>query len=229
MATSGVAFYQLTRDQILTAAIRKLGVLAEGQTPSAQNLSDAQVALNSTIAEFRSVGMPLWARNEYTFTPTTGTYTIGTGQTLNTPAPIKLLQAVRTENNNKLGMQIEARENFSILPTSVGTPLKVNYRPGINTGTLSFWPAPDTTNTTTVTLIYQRPFEYFTTGTETLDFPEEWYNAIIYRVATLIAPEWGTPLQDRQMLAAEARQYKDAALEVGTEDGSFYFSPNRTH
>ena len=71
MATSGTSSYQLTRDQILNAAIRKLGVVAEGQTLTAQNLADGQVALNSTIAELRSVGMPLWARGEYTFTPTT--------------------------------------------------------------------------------------------------------------------------------------------------------------
>ena len=229
MATSGTSSYQLTRDQILNAAIRKLGVVAEGQTLTAQNLADGQVALNSTIAELRSVGMPLWARGEYTFTPTTSTYTIGTGYTLNTPAPIKLLQAVVTSSGNtKIDMDIEARDDFLILPSnSSGSPLKVNYRPGINTGTLSFWPTPQSTNTDTVTLVYQRPYEYFTAATETLDFPEEWYNAIIYKVAVLLAPEWGIPLPDRQMLQSEAKQYKDSAMEVGTEDGSFFFAPDR--
>lgn len=229
MATSGVSYYQLTRDQILTAAIRKLGVLAEGQSPSAQNLADGQVALNSTIAELRSVGMPLWARNEYTFTPTTTTYTIGVGYTLNTPAPIKLLQAVLTSSSNtKIDMEVVARDDFVVLPSnSSGSPLKVNYRPGINSGTLSFWPAPPSTNTDTVTLIYQRPYEYFTAATETLDFPEEWYNAIIYKVAVLLAPEWGIPLPDRQQLQSEAKQYKEAAMEVGGEDGSFFFAPDR--
>jgi hypothetical protein len=229
MSTSGISYYQLTRDQLLTASIRKLGVLAEGQTPSAQNLSDAALALNSTIAEFRSVGMPLWARYEYTFTPTTSSYTIGVGYTLNTPAPIKLLQAVLTaSNNSRIDMEVMARDDFLILPnSSPGSPLKINYRPGINTGTISLWPVPDSTNTSTVTLVYQRPFEYFTTGTETLDFPEEWYNAIIYKVAVLIAPEWGIPTQDRQMLMSEAKQYKDSALEVGLEDGSFFFAPDR--
>ena len=229
MSTSGISYYQLTRDQLLTASIRKLGVLAEGQSPTAQNIADATIALNSTIAEFRSIGMPLWARAEYTFTPTTGTYTIGVGYTLATPAPIKLLQAVLTaSSNSKIDMEVMARDDFLILPgSSTGSPLKINYRPGINTGTISLWPTPDSTNTSTVTLVYQRPFEYFTSGTETLDFPEEWYNAIIYKVAVLIAPEWQIPTQDRQMLMSEAKQYKDSALEVGQEDGSFYFAPDR--
>ena len=184
MTTSSRYYYQLTRDEIATAALRKLGVIAEGQTPSAQNLADAQVALNSTIAEFRTKGMSLWARSEYTFTPTTNVYTIGEGMTLNTPFPVKLLQAFRLDSSNaKVPMELVAREDFNILPVnSNGIPIKVNYQPFINYGTVSIWPTPDSTNTATITLVYQRPFQYFTSGTETLDFPEEWYNAIIYKI-----------------------------------------------
>ena len=50
MTTSSSYSYQLTRDEIATAALRKLSVLAEGQTPTTQNLTDAQVALNGAIA-----------------------------------------------------------------------------------------------------------------------------------------------------------------------------------
>lgn len=229
MATSSSYEYQLTRDQLITAALRKLAVLAEGQTPTSQNLADGQVALNSAIAQLRGVGMPLWARYEYTFTPTTGTYNIGTGQTLNTPYPVKLLQAVRRQDGSSIDMEIEARQDFNIYPSSSsGTPLKVNYQQFINYGVLSFWPAPTSSNTATVTLVYQRPFQYFTTGTETLDFPEEWYNAIIYTTAVLLAPEWSVPLPDRQALKAEAKEYVEMAKETGQETGSFFVQPERS-
>ena len=229
MTTSSRYYYQLTRDEIATAALRKLGVIAEGQTPSAQNLADAQVALNTTIAEFRTKGMSLWARSEYTFTPTTNIYTIGEGMTLDTPFPVKLLQAFRLDSSNaKVPMELVAREDFNILPVnSSGIPIKVNYHPFINYGTVSIWPTPTSTNTATITLVYQRPFQYFTSGTETLDFPEEWYNAIIYKVATLLAPEWGIPLQDRQMLMSESKQYLEDALDNSYEDASFFIQPQR--
>ena len=228
MTTSSSYEYQLTRDQIITAALRKLAVLAEGQTPSSQNLSDGQVALNSAIAQLRAVGMPLWARSEYTFTPTTGTYNIGTGQTLDTPFPVKLLQAFRTETNAKIPVEVMAREDFNILPTtSTGSPIKVNYQPFVNYGVVSFWPAPTSSNTATITLVYQRPYQYFTTSTETMDFPEEWYNAIIYSLAVVLAPEWGVPLQDRQVLKSEAKDYIEMAQMTGQEDGSFYLQPER--
>lgn len=229
MTTSSTYSYQLTRNQIIESALRKLGVLAEGQTPSTQNYSDGMMALNTVISQLRAVGMPLWARFEYTFTPTTGTYTIGTGMTLDTPFPVKLFQAFRTESNAKIPMELVAREDFNILPTtSTGSPIKINYQPFVNYGSLSFWPAPTSTNTATVTLVYQRPYQYFTTSTETMDFPEEWYNAIIYHLAVRLAPEWGVPLPDRQMLMQEAKMYTEDAAMVGQEDGSFFVQPERS-
>ena len=228
MATSSTYEYQLTRNQIIESALRKLGVLAEGQTPSTQNYSDGSMALNTVISQLRAVGMPLWARSEYTFTPTTSTYTIGTGMTLSTPFPVKLLQAFRTETGAKIPLEIVAREDFNILPTSSnGSPIKINYQSFVNYGTISLWPTPASSNSASITLVYQRPYQYFTTSTETADFPEEWYNAIIYHLAVRLAPEWGVPLPDRQMLMQEAKMYTEDAAMVGQEDGSFFVMPER--
>jgi len=228
MTTSSSYTNQLTRDQILTAALRKLGVVAEGQTPSASNLADGQIALNAAIGQLRALGMPLWARSEYTFTPTTNVYTIGTGMTLDTVFPVRLLQAFRTESNAKIPMELVARQDYNILPTtSGGSPLKVNYQPFINYGTVSIWPTPSSTNTATVTLVYQRPFQYFTAGTETADFPEEWLLPLIYTTAVLLAPEWGVPLPDRTALKSEAKDYIETATMTGQEDASFFIAPER--
>jgi len=228
MTTSSSYTNQLTRDQILTAALRKLGVVAEGQTPSASNLADGQIALNAAIGQLRALGMPLWARSEYTFTPVTNVYNIGTGQTLDTVFPVRLLQAFRTESNAKIPMELVAREDYNILPTTPGgSPLKVNYQPFINYGIVSIWPTPASTNTATVTLVYQRPFQYFTAGSETADFPEEWLLPLIYTTAVLLAPEWGVPLPDRTALKSEAKDYIETATMVGQEDASFFIQPER--
>jgi len=229
MTTSSVYTFQMTRDQLITAALRKLGVIAEGQTPSAQNLSDGQIAVNGAIAFMKGLGMPLWARSEYTFTPTTSGYTIGSGMTLDTPYPVKLLQAYRTETNTKIPMDIVAREDFNILPvSSSGSPIKINYQPYINWGQISLWPVPPSTNTSTVTIVYQRPFQYFTSASETLDFPEEWQVPLIYQIAVLLAPEWGIPLPDRESLKNELKTYIEMAVFVGQEDASFFIQPERS-
>jgi hypothetical protein len=42
-----------------------------------------------------------------------------------------------------------------------------------------------------------------------------------------LAPEWGVPLPDRQMLMQEAKMYTEDAAMVGQEDGSFFVMPER--
>lgn len=218
----------LTRNQLIEAALRKLGALSEGQTPSTQNYTDSQQSLNMIIAQYRSLGMPLWARQEYTFTPTTGVYTIGEGMTLNTPFPVKMLQAYRTETNTKIDLDIVPKEEFNILPGgSTGSFIKLTYTPSINYGTIALWPAPGATNTAQLTLVYIRPLTYTSLSTDTLDMPEEWQMAVVYGLAVALAPEWGIPLPDRQYLEKQADKYLDIAASVGQDVGSFYIQPAR--
>lgn len=229
MTTSSIYSVQYSRDDLSTAALRKLGVIAEGQTPSTQNLIDAAMALNMLVGMLRAKGMPMWARSTFTFTPTvsTASYLIGSGQTLNTPYPLKMLQAYRITNGTRIDMEIEADYNFNQLPTnSLGIPIKVTYQPQVNIGTLKLWPTPDATAlTSTFTLVYQRPFQYFTSATDTMDFPEQWYIPIVYNLASLLAPEWGVPIGDRNMLMGEAKGYLDDVLSMGGEDASMFIQP----
>lgn len=233
MSTSGITSVQYTRDQLITAALRKLSVIAEGQTPSAQNLTDGAMALNSLLAYLRKLKIPMWARKNYSFTPTNGTqtYQIGTGYTLNTPYPLHILQALRQDSSstNKIDMQVVPAYNFNMFPVSLGgMPIQLTYQPYVNYGEIKLWPVPDATATsTTITIVYVRPFEIFNSGTDTMDMPEEYYMPVIYQLAKALAPEWGIPLQDRQLLASEAKEYLEGVLEIAEEDGSLFFQPAR--
>lgn len=228
MTTSGEYQNQLTRNQLVESILRKLAVLSEGQTPSTINYTEVELALNMKIAQFRSLGMALWARESFTWTPTTGTYTIGEGQTLDTVYPVRVLQAYRTETNTKIEMDVIPREEYNILPLSTsGSPIKLSYQPNINSGTVWLWPEPSASNTSTITIVYQRPLQYFTTSTETLDMPEEWYNALVFGTAVDLSAEWSVPLQDRQWLEKQADKHLEIAMGVGQDVGSFYVQPER--
>lgn len=233
MSTSGNTIYQVGRDILITAAIRKLGVLAEGQVPTTENINDGIVALNMLVAKLRGKGLPLWARKTYPFSLTlnTAVYQIGIGKTLNTPYPLHVLQAYRVDGSDttKIDVQVIPNYNFNLYPTSSGgTPIQLSYQPFINYGEISVWPVPDTAAlSTTITIIYQAPFEYFNAATDTMDFPEEWYMPIVYNLAVALAPEWGIPLADRSQLKEEAKMYLDEVENMGYEDGSFYAQPRR--
>lgn len=234
MATSGVTTTQLTRNTIIAAALRKIGVLAEGQTASPEALSNGTEALNNLVAGFQTMGMPLWSRLTSDIAMVAGqtTYTIGVGQTINQAFPLKILQAWNqpTAGGGRQPMKELSVYDFQLLPSTstTGTPSQYMYQPFINYGKLHLWPAPDASAvaTRTLTLSYMTPFEDFVSAGDTPYFPKEWNNALVYGLASLLASEYGVPLNDRGMLSKEAQMYLDIALDFGLEMASITFSPD---
>lgn len=231
MATSGITTNQLTRNQFIEAALRTLGVLAVDQTPSTTEYTNALVKLNALIGELRVRGLMVWQRTSYTMALTaTNTFNIGTGQTLNTPYPIHMLQAMRLDANTstRIPMEIIADANYNLLPSSSsGVPLQITYQPKMNMGVIKVWPTPDTYSVSNVTILltYLRPLEYFSASSDTADFPEEWVSPIIYGLAVRLAPEYGVPLEDRQLLLKEYNMYLENAENNAFEDASIFFQP----
>lgn len=230
MSTSGVVTWTLNRDSIINGALRKLAVLSGGSSPQAYAITDAAEALNAMIKGFQADGMPVWAIKKYTFTTVSGTsaYLIGNGQTLATPVPLKVLQAYRNQTNSvNVPMNIYTNYNFNILPltTSSGVPINLYYQPQATYGTINLWPIPSD-STTTITVVYQRPFEDMVASTDDVDFPSYWTEALIYGLAWRLAPEYGIPIPDRQALAKEAEYFHQQALSFGSEEGSMYLQPD---
>lgn len=234
MATSGSYDWKLNRDQIITAALRKLAVLGSGGTASSAQLSDGVDALNAILKAFHADGMPLWAITSTSFNTVDGTdtYTVGISQTINTVPPLKIIQAFRTPSGQaQVPLNIYTRYDFNILPTSsstTGMPVALYYQntgDATQRGTIKLWPTPDD-STTSITIHYQRPFTDMDNTTDDLDFPNYWTQAIIYSLAWALSPEYGIPPTDRNILAQEAKYWKDQALGYGTEEGSYYFQPD---
>jgi len=214
MATSNNTIWQLSRDDIINAALRKISVLGEGQTANATQLADGAQALNALISELQPIGLELWKRQEMDITLVSGQslYVIGIGQAINIPFPVKILQVEMEAGTtiSRIEIEVRARNDFNLLPpNSRGTPVAVSYQPFINYGEMSVWPTPDTSLPVGSKLVvtYQKPFDIFTTGTETIDFPQEWHNTLIYRLASLLADEYQLPLEDRRWLESRAHPY----------------------
>jgi hypothetical protein len=236
MTTSGTTTTQLSRDSIVKAAMRKLGALASGQTPTTEDYTNGTEALNNLVAEFQTMGMPLWAKKSYDITMVSGqrTYTLGIGQTINTAFPLKVLQAwtrLTTGSSSRQELTSKSVYDYNLLPidaSSSGSPSSFMYQPFINYGVLSLWPAPDSTtaSTKTLTISYMAPFEDFVSSADTPYFPKEWNNALIYGLAALLAPEYGVPIMDRGALNKEADKHLENALDFGLEEASLYFQPS---
>jgi hypothetical protein len=231
MSTSGTTTWSLQRDTLITAALRKISVLSSGQSATSTQISEAAVSLNAMLKAFQVDGMPIWAIKEYTFPTVAGTssYNIGPAQTLDTPMPLKLIQAYRIAESGDVNvpMRVYTHYDYELLPVnaSSGEPINVFYQPFSTYGVIKLWPTPIDA-TTSVTVTYQRPFEDMTSTDDDFDFPSYWTEAIIYGLAWRLSADYGTPLQDRQLLQKEAEFFHLQAQSFGTEEGSISIMPD---
>ena len=234
MATSGVYTWEMTRDQIITDALRKVGAIDEESTPTAAQLTLGARALNGVIKTLAgSVGMPLWAIDETSITLTaTPTYTIGIGQTVNVAKPIKIIQAWRYDSTIPGGPEIRviSQHDYNRLPNKAitGTPIQIAYEPGLTSGVVSVYPTPDSysiTNTV-IKIRYHRQFQDFSAAGDTPDFPVEWHLPVTFHLALAISPDYGVPKQDKQDLKSLADMYTEMAQQASYEDAPFNIQPD---
>lgn len=225
MATSGNTSWELQRDEIIKSALRKVGALAKGQTPSAEDYTDATTALNSLIQTLSTNGMPLWKRIEIELTPVLNqtSYSIATD--------LKVVQVYLSDNTSGTLFELTPKSLYDInrMPSSTtGQAVHYYLDYSLNTTDVVIWPKPDQgmVDNKKINVVYQKEFDGFITSTDTPDFPTYWTDALIYSLAVRIAPEYGLPLQDRQLLKEEAKMYIEAAEGYGDEDVSWFFQPN---
>jgi len=219
MSTSGSSDYATSRALLISRALRLLGVIPSGGTPSTDQTNDASYALNSLVKAWMADGMPLWAIKSYTITLVDGTnsYRIGDGQAVNTPKPLKITQAFNRNTTSLI--DIPMRKSVS------GNPIQYFYDPQRIYGDLYIFPTPSSVEASNNTIVinYQRPFEDFVSNTDEPDFPQEWFDALAYGLACRLAPEYGLSLQDRKQLWQEMTIIKQEALNFGLEEGSMFF------
>jgi hypothetical protein len=235
MATSGSTDFSTTRASLVKSALRVIGVVAQGESPTTTQSDEANEALNMLIKAWQADGMPLWAIKEYSITPIDGTasYEIGVGKAVNTAKPLRITQAFfKMATGVDVPMTALTRDEYNRLgnKTSTGQPIQYYYDVQNMSGTLYVFPVPDavaSAGTNRIRIVYQRPYEDMDADANEFDFPQEWFQALKFGLAEVLAPEYGVPLEQYGYLRKVSKEYKDTALSMGTEEGSFYFQPFR--
>ena len=119
MTTSGTTSFSVSRDDLIKGALRKIGVVAQGEVPTADQYTEAAFALNLLVKAWQADGMPLWALRTTAIPLTTNvnSYEIGTGKTVNTDKPLKVIQAWNRNvvSNVDVPMRILTKQEYSIL------------------------------------------------------------------------------------------------------------------
>lgn len=228
MATSNSTNFATSRDELIKGALRIVGALAQGETPTATMTSEAAEALNMLAKAWMADGMPLWVTREYTqaLTASTASYTPTTKM-------MKVIQAYNhnTSTNVDIPMRIITREEYNRLgnKTTSGNPIQLVHIPNRTDSTIKVFPVPTSTEETynQIIITYQKPYDDFDTSTDEPEFPAEWFDALKFGLAHRLAAEYGMDINDRRQLLQEAAMLKNEALSFGTEEGSIYFGVDK--
>lgn len=238
MATSGTSAFIVTRDDVITRALRLVSAIGQGETPDATAVTEASMALNMLIKEWQADGMQLWKVSTKSFpvVASTASYNIGVGSTINTEAPLKVIQAyTRDSDNSDAPMTIFTKEEYDSYSSKStgGTPTQMFYKtPGPSTGamvgTITLLPVPTATDVSNGLNIYITgvfPLQDFNASTDNPDLPSYYYNALVWGLADQLATEYGLPLAERGFIQNKADKHLEKAKDFDIEEGSLYLQP----
>jgi hypothetical protein len=241
MATSNSYNYTTNRDQIITRALRIIGAVGQGETPSTYAISEGAESLNDMVKAWESDGMQLWAIREYILTPQQGiaNYLVGNGYTIDAPAPTKILQAWsrNTDNNLDTPILLITRHEYNMLgnKTQQGSPSQFWYDPpgsingSENVGSCTIFVTPDDHYVTDSIIMFTgvKSIQDFDSSTDVMDFPQYWGNAVKWGLASELCYEYGVGLSERSQIERRAEKEKQMALSYGTEEGHLLIQPVR--
>lgn len=205
---------------MIKKALQKAGVIAKSETPAADEYQDGLDMLNMMLALWSAQNLIIFATVEENHALVAGTslYTIGTGQTINTVKPIRIVGAkVRDSNNVDTGVTVVTKEifdSFSDAAIATGRPEFLYFEPGlvqqaVRAGAVNVYPAPD--EVYTLYFDSYKPLTEFATINTAVTFDPIYYEAIVYN---LVLRLWREYREDGQPIPADLLGLAKDALEV---------------
>jgi hypothetical protein len=226
------ANYSLSRDQVINGALRVLGVIGAGDTPTSTDYNNCSEALNLYIKQLQTKGLPLWKLQEVLVPMVIGQriYEIGPNAVdVISDKPLRVVMAfIRNDSTqNDTTLMVISRQEYMQqgYKPSQGIPNQVYYDPQVNSGLLYVYDTPSTTGYT-IHLQCQLPISDTLTPTNTPEFPSEWFNLLKFGLADQLALEYGVPAQVRAELAQRAARLEEMMTDWSQEEASTNFMPD---
>lgn len=183
---------------LITIALRKIGVLAAGELPDPAMAQDALGELNRLLEQWGLSSLMTVSRVTVIKALTSGqaAVTIGAGGDINVTRPIRIGSAYTSNGSQDTRLtQISRQEYDSLAYKTTYTsqfPCLLQYEAAFPVGTLRLWPVPS--GGLTLTLAVEAQFSAFATILQTAALPPGYADAAIYGLARRLAPEYGRAL-----------------------------------
>ena len=188
---------------VITMALKDVGVLGIGETPSPEDVNDALFKLNGMIAQWRRKRWLIYQLVDYAFVANGAqSYSIGPGGDFNVPSrPDRLESAFVRQINTSVGTRvdyplwpIDSYEAYGriVLKTLTSFPQWIFYDPGYPLGRVYPWPIPQASIYETHVLVKQTlPMSQNLSAQIML--PEEYIPALHYNLVLRLYPGYKQP------------------------------------
>lgn len=215
--------YVITAKQVAEAALRKLGVIAQGDSADATQFAEAMFALNNLAGRLFTLGMPFYKEKTVTISPV-----LGAVQTIPQEPLHAVYQALRKNvvSNLEVPIRIISREEYHQYTNKAqgGIPVAIAMDPS---GT-SFWSylSPDSNFVSDNNVFVLYGYEQNTVVTQMTDnmaFPREWSDALVYNLAYNLTLEYGVALDVKNSIKNDAEAYLRDAINWNPQPTSVYF------
>jgi len=241
--------YSITRDQIITAALIKLGVIEIGDVPDPATIAHLSLNLNLLIKQMATDGLKIWKTSELVFSLTQNkvNYIMGgpnsitmydsydtTFSTPVTDKPLKVIQAFYRNNlvtpPIDVPLQILSKQEYNVLGSkqSTGVANSIFYDLKQNYGILSVYLDPNAFVEANYSLhvVVQLPMNDLLRGQDIPDFPNEWMNCLMWNLCDQVALDYQAPQNHRQEFSVKALLYKNQMTDFDVESTSTFFQPD---
>lgn len=217
--------------RIIRTAMLEAKLLQVGDEPGSEWLAECMPRLNDMINAWQTAGLKLWLNHDQSVTLVDGQrlYSFSPTGDVVMAKPLRVLQGYYLDSaNNQRPLLVLSRDEYARLSNVFNTGAVNSYFVDKLQTHLDvyFWLIPDATAATgTAHVILQQQVENFTGLTDTMNFPVEWYLALIWGLADEICG--GQPQAIMQRCASRAMYYKEMLENWDVEDASTSFQPDQ--
>lgn len=225
-------FTGLIASDIVTIAMKELGLLNSGQVPTGDELEDGLRSLSWMLKSWDAKGCNLWRQTENEIEYLEGVATM----TLD-PYALDVLECrlVQSSTFERPLMRYELGQ-YQALPNKAqpGWPSSYYLQKDVGGTALTLWPVPS--QDVTIRFTYARASEDVTDGAQTIDVPLIWTEAVYVCLAARLVQQFGVTRTDpatAQVVAARAADLEQQMLDndrpASVFMGVWGGSPNRLY
>lgn len=193
--------FTMTARDMVTQAMREIGVIASGEQPTADELSDGIVRLNSMLKAWAAKGLNLWRDTQGSID-----FAAGVSSAI-VPDALSIGGARLVQGACERLMTLWQADEYEAVPNKAqrGTPITYTVIQSATGISLQLWPVPD--QACTVRYSYARITLDVVEPSDPVDVPQMFQEAVWKSLAVKLAPTFGKARADPQtvqMVAADA-------------------------